>query len=113
MIIKQRDWALNECCCVDEYMFILSLSHMGMTVMLLGRQVIDSKLGGGVNGRGKFFPPLFSPGFQLVSPQSHTFYSSLTACDSGVIRPKNFKGGELAQQQPPIKDHQVEGLDPE
>ena len=69
--------------------------------------------GAGLMDEESFPPPLFSPGFQLVSPQSHTFYSSLTACDSGVIRPKNFKGGELAQQQPPIKDHQVEGLDPE
>ena len=35
-IIKQRDWALNECCCIDEYMFNMSLTHMGMAVLLLG-----------------------------------------------------------------------------
>ena len=51
-IIKQRAWALNEGCCVEEYMFILTLSHMGMAVLLLGGQVIDSKMGSeGVNGR--------------------------------------------------------------
>ena len=26
--IKQRAWDLNEGCCVDEYMFIFSLSNM-------------------------------------------------------------------------------------
>ena len=50
-INKQSAWALNEGCCVEEYMFIFSLSHMGMVVFLLGGQEIDSRMGeGGVNG---------------------------------------------------------------
>ena len=35
-IIKQRAWALNEGCCVEEYMFILTLAHMVMAVLFLG-----------------------------------------------------------------------------
>ena len=46
-IIKQGAWYLNECCCVEKYRFIFTLSHMGMVVLLLGGQVIDSKLGAG------------------------------------------------------------------
>ena len=95
-------------------MFILTLSHMGMVVLLLGGQYIDSKMmTGGVNGRENLCPPLFSPGFQLVSPQSHPFSSSLTDCDRVVYNPKNFKEGGLVEHLPSSKDRQVEGLDPE
>ena len=44
-IIKQRAWALNEGCCVKEYMFIFSLSHMGMAVLLFGGQEFYPKMG--------------------------------------------------------------------
>ena len=48
-------------------MFILSLSHMGMAVLLLGGQEIDSKMGAGWMGK-EIPPPLISPGFQILSP---------------------------------------------
>ena len=66
-----------------------------------------------MDGRGNFRPPLFSPVFQLVSPQLHPFTSSLTAFDGIVYSHKKFKGGEMVQHQPSAKDHQVEGLGPE
>ena len=44
-INKQRAWALNEGCCVEEYMYSFSLSHMGMAVLLLGGQEIYPKMG--------------------------------------------------------------------
>ena len=89
-------------------MFILTLSHMGMAVLLLGRQVIDSKMGtGGLNGGKNLCLPLFSPRLQLVSPQSHLFFLSLTDCDGVAHRPKKFKGRGLVQHQLSAKDHQA------
>ena len=38
---------MNEGWCVDKYMFIISLSHLGMALLLLGVQVIDIKMGTG------------------------------------------------------------------
>ena len=35
-ITKQRAWALNEGCCVDKYMCIFSLSHMGYGGVVAG-----------------------------------------------------------------------------
>ena len=63
-----------------------------------------------MDGRETFCLPLFSPGFQLVSPQSHPFSLSLAACDRVGYRPKKFKVGGLVQHQPSAKDHQAEGL---
>ena len=83
---------------------------MGMVVLLLGGQEIDFKMGAGWICKFFFTPPLFSPGFQLVSPQSHPFTSSLTDCDGVVYRPKKLKGGELVKHQSSTKDHKVEGL---
>ena len=60
----------------------------------------------------KVSAPLFSTVFQLISPQSHPFHSSDTACDGVVYRTNKFKGGELVQHQPSAKDHQEEGLCP-
>ena len=87
-IIKHRAWALNEGCCVEEYIFILTLSYMGMLLLLFGGQEVYSKMGAGrVNGRGNVCLSVFSPGFQLVSPQSHPFSLSFTACGGIVYRP--------------------------
>ena len=97
---------------MDEYMFIISLYHMGIAVLLLGGEVIDYKIGAGWTGK-KFYHALFFPGFRLVSPQSHPFTSFLLAYDGMVYKPKKFKGGGLLQYQPFAKDHQVEGLGPE
>ena len=93
-------------------MFILTLSHMGMVVFLLGDKLLIPRWGRGVWAR-KLSPPLFSPGFKLISPQSHPYFSYLTACDGVVYRHKKFKGGGLVHHQPSAKDHQAEGLGPE
>ena len=59
-IIKQRDWALNEGWCVEEYMFILTLSHMCMTLFLLGVELIVPRLGRGGWARNPPPPSLLS-----------------------------------------------------
>ena len=69
--------------------FLVSYEYDGVVV---GGTSYSFQYGGGVDGRGNFRPPLFSPGFQLLSPQSYTFSSSLTACDGVVYKPKKFKG---------------------
>ena len=56
-IIKQRAWALNEGWWVEEYIIILSLSHMCMALLLLGAQEIDSKMGVRWMGKEIFAPP--------------------------------------------------------
>ena len=66
-----------------------------------------------MNGRGNICPGLFSPGFKIVSPQSHLFSLSLRDCGVIVYRPKKFKGGGLLQHQSSAKYHQAEGLGPE
>ena len=68
MIIKQTEWALNEGCCINEYMFIISLSHMGMVVLLLGGQEIDSKMGVEWMGVVIFAPPSSLLDFNLYPP---------------------------------------------
>ena len=82
-------------------------------VLLLGGQVIDSKMGAGWMGEESFAPPLFYPGFQLVYPQSNLFSLSFTACDRVIYRPKKFKGGGMVQHRPTAKNQQAEGLGPE
>ena len=77
MIIRQRAWDLNEGYCLEEYMFISFLSHMGMTVLLLGEKDIDSKMGEGrVDGRGNFRPASSLLDFNLY-PLSHIFFPRL------------------------------------
>ena len=72
-IIKQRAWALNEGCCVEEYMFPFSLSRMGIAVFLLRRKFIDSKMGAGWICEEIFAPPLLSWSF-TSSPSVSSVY---------------------------------------
>ena len=112
-IIKQRSWALNEGCYFEEYMFIIFLSHMIMAVLLLGRQEIDSNMGAGCMGKENIAPPLFSPVFPLVSPQSHLFPHTSYGLRRIFKKTLEVQGGGLVQHQPSAKDHQAEGLCPE
>ena len=49
-IIKYKDWALNEGCCVEEYILLFPCLIWVMVVLLLGGQDIDSKMGAGWMG---------------------------------------------------------------
>ena len=93
------------------YIFSLVSYGFGGVVVWGGNKLIQ------IWGQGewakKCLPPLFSPGFPLVSPQSHPFTSSLTGCDGVVYRPKKFNRVGLVQHQPSAKYYQAEGLAPE
>ena len=82
-IFKPRAWALNEGCCVDEYMYFLSFFSM-VYGSVVAWQEIDSKMGAGWMGKEMFAPPLLTR-VSLVPPQYHPFQSFHMACD-GVGR---------------------------